>query len=211
MAEQGPLKPEHFQRVDESDDALFYAQPRLVTHIDDAAIAAATRFYRAHLPSGGAVLDLMTSWVSHLPDDVAYGGVAGLGLNAVELAENPRLTERVVQDLNQRPELPWPDRSFDGGIVTVSVQYLTRPAEVFSEVARVLKPGAPFMVTFSNRCFPTKAVWAWRALDDGGHAELVGMYFRLAGLFTKADAFDLSPNPGLSDPLFGVIARRLDE
>ncbi|MFN0093498.1 MAG: class I SAM-dependent methyltransferase [Dehalococcoidia bacterium] len=207
MPDYGSLKPEHFRRVDESEDALFYAQPRLVTHIDDGAIAAATALYRAYLPPGGAVLDLMTSWVSHLPADVSYGAVAGLGMNAVELAENPRLTERVVQDLNREPRLPWADATFDAAIVTVSVQYLTQPVDVFAEVGRVLKPGAPFIVTFSNRCFPTKAVWAWQALDDEGHANLVAMYFRLAGVFDQAQALDASPNPGRSDPLFAVMAR----
>jgi SAM-dependent methyltransferase len=209
VPESGPLKPEHFRRVDESDDALFYAQPRLVTHIDDAAIGAVTALYREALPPGGAVLDLMTSWVSHLPPDVDYAAVAGLGMNAVELDENPRLTERVVQDLNRDATLPWPDATFDGAVVTVSVQYLTHPIDVFAEVGRVLKPGAAFIVTFSNRCFPTKAVWAWQALDDRGHAELIGMYFRLSGMFGQAEAIDASPNPGRSDPLYAVLARRL--
>lgn len=158
MTAENPLTAEHFRRVDESSDGEFYREPRLVTHIDDAAIAAATAFYRDLLPAGGRVLDLMSSWVSHLPADVEYETVAGLGMNAAELEANGRLTERVVQDLNEDPTLPWGDASFDGVIVTVSVQYLTRPAEVFADVGRVLAPGAPFAVLYSNRCFPTKAV-----------------------------------------------------
>ena len=206
--EDSPFRPEHFQRVDESNDALFYAVPRLVTHIDDQAIASATRFYATLLPEGGKVLDLMSSWVSHLPEAAVYAGVTGLGMNQEELMANARLTERVVHDLNVAPSLPFEDDSFDGAVVTVSIQYLTRPAEVFAEVGRVLKPDAPFAVTYSNRMFPTKAVAVWQALNDADHAELIGAYFRLSGRFGKAQAYDLSPGPG-SDPLYGVVARRL--
>jgi SAM-dependent methyltransferase len=204
-----PLRPEFFRRADDSADANFYAVPRLVTHIDDFAIDAACRFYGATLPAGGMILDLMSSWVSHLPDEISYGGVAGLGMNEAELAENRRLTEIVVQDLNAEPALPWPDATFDGAVVTVSVQYLVRPVEVFAQVGRVLKPGAPFIVTFSNRCFPTKAVAVWQMLDDRSHAQLVGMYFGLSGAFAQAEAYDLSPDPGHSDPMYAVVGRAL--
>jgi SAM-dependent methyltransferase len=120
-------------------------------------------------------------------------------MNAIELDNNPLLTERVVQDLNRDPRLPWDDGTFDGAVVTVSVQYLVRPVEVFAEVGRVLKPGAPFIVTFSNRCFPTKAVAVWQHLTDDGHGRLVALYFALSGAFTEYEAFDLSPAPGRSD------------
>lgn len=208
MTTENPLSAEHFRRVDESSDVEFYREPRLVTHIDDAAIAAATAFYRDLLPQGGRILDLMSSWVSHLPADVQYGAVAGLGMNAAELDANARLTERVVQDLNENPTLPWGDASFDGAIVTVSVQYLTRPTEVFAEVGRVLVPGAPFAVLYSNRCFPTKAVAVWQMLGSREHADLIGLYFRLSGMFDSPQAYDLSPNPGASDPLYAVVAAR---
>jgi hypothetical protein len=201
------LRPEYFAREDESDDALFYREPRLVTHIDDAAIAALEAFYGSLIPPGSAVLDLMASWVSHLPADLELAAVAGLGMNRVELAENPRLTERVVQDLNRELRLPWPDATFDVVICSVSVQYLVRPAEVFREVGRVLAPGGVFAVSYSNRCFPTKAVAAWRALSDRDHAELIALYFAHAGCFGEPRAYDLSPGPG-SDPLFCVIAQR---
>ena len=208
MTGDSPLGPEHFRRYDETPDEIFYREPRMLTHIDDAAIAAATAFYRRLLPAGGTILDLMTSWVSHLPADVSYDAVAGLGMNAEELDANSRLTERIVQDLNTDPLLPWEDGSFDGAVVTVSVQYLTRPAEVFSEVGRVLRPGAPFAVLYSNRCFPTKAVAEWQMLNDREHADLLGLYFRQAGRFGASEAYDLSPNHGVSDPLFAVLARR---
>ena len=201
-----PLPAEAFHRADESPDALFYQVPRLVTHIDAAAVAAVTDLYRAHVPEGGAVLDLMSSWVSHLPPEAAYDRVAGLGMNAAELEANPRLTERTVQSLNDEPALPYGDAEFDAALCCVSVQYLTRPVEVFAEVARVLQPGAPFVVTFSNRCFPTKAVRAWRALDDAGHAALVSSYAEAAGGFDAPETTAHVPDWG--DPLIGVVARR---
>jgi SAM-dependent methyltransferase len=129
-------------------------------------------------------------------------------MNAVELERNPVLTERVVQDLNREPALPWPDAHFDAAIVTVSVQYLTSPEKVFAEVARVLKPGAPFAVAYSNRCVPTKAVAVWRALGSRDHAELIGLYFRLAGGFEQPQAYDISPGAG-SDPMFVVVGKKL--
>ncbi|MEO6045595.1 MAG: methyltransferase domain-containing protein [Tepidiformaceae bacterium] len=207
-APENPLTLEHFARVDESDDSNFYLDPKLVTHIDDAAIASLSRFYGELIPERGAVLDLMTSWVSHLPDSLILERVVGLGMNAEELAENPRLTERLVQDLNRDPLLPFGDGGFDAAIVTVSVQYLTRPLEVFAEVGRVLKPGAPFAVAYSNRLFPTKAVAIWRALGDREHADLIALYFRLSGLFSPAQAHDISAGPG-SDPMFVVVGRTL--
>ncbi len=207
MADGGPvLQPEYFQRVDESPDPEFYREPRLVTHIDDHAIASLTRFYGQLIPDGAMVLDLMTSWVSHLPEGKPLAGVAGLGMNLVELENNPVLTERVVQDLNANPVLPWHDGTFDAAIVTVSIQYLTSPVEVFREVARVLKPGGPFAVAYSNRCFPTKAVRIWQSLGDRDHAELIALYFRLSGAFDQAQAFDISPEGG-HDPMYVVVGR----
>ena len=203
-----PLLPEHFRRVDESEDSLFYHEARLVTHIDDSAIGAVSKFYGDLIAPGSMVLDLMSSWISHLPRDLGLVGVAGLGMNAAELDQNPALTERVVQDLNVTPVLSWGTGVFDAAICTVSVQYLTSPAEVFAEVGRVLKPGAPFAVAYSNRCFPTKAVAIWQALNSRDHAELIGMYFRLSGQFEQAQAFDISPGPG-SDPMFVVVGRKL--
>ena len=195
-----------FQRYDETDDAQFYVQPRLVNHIDEAAILATTALYREYIPAGSAVLDLMSSWVSHLPTDVAYGRVAGLGMNETELRANPQLTDYVVQSLNKSPELPYPDNSFDGGMVTVSVQYLTQPVLVYRELARVLRPGSPFLTVFSNRMFPTKAVAIWQSLDDRGHQQLVRSYYEETGLFDQIEVLDRSPR-GWSDPLFAVVGR----
>lgn len=199
--------PNYFRRYDESKDADFYVQPRLVNHIDDKAIRAATDLFREYLPANGAILDLMSSWVSHLPKDIHYDRVAGLGMNETELRANPQLTEYVVQDLNQNSQLPYSDAHFDGGMVTVSVQYLTNPIAVYGEVGRVLRPGAPFITVFSNRMFPTKAVAIWQSLDDQGHQQLVRSYYEQAGFFDPIDVLDRSPR-GWSDPLYAVVGRR---
>src|SRR5206468_10342195 len=140
--------PDLFARLDESPDDLFYATPRFVTHIDDAAIAAVTQLYREHFPPGGAILDLMSSWISHLPPEIVYREVVALGMNREELAANPRADTWVTQDLNQSSHLPFGDARFDGAAICVSVDYLTRPVEVFRECARVLRRGAPLVITF---------------------------------------------------------------
>ncbi len=198
----------YFRRYDEAVDERFYDMPRFVTHIDDAAIAAVTQLYRDYFPPGGAILDLMSSWVSHLPPEVTYARVVGLGMNREELDGNERLHERVVQNLNRAPELPFADGEFDGAAICVSVQYLTQPVAVFRELGRVLRPGAPLVVSFSNRCFPTKAVAAWQALDDEGHGLLVRQYFEAAGNWSHIDILDRSPSRR-SDPLYAVIGRSL--
>ena len=204
------FKPDYFRREDESDDADFYAFPRLVVHIDDGAIAAVTDLYRELLPAGGVILDLMSSWRSHLPEDVQFDRVVGLGMNAEEMRQNPQLDDFVVQDLNADPRLPFPDESFDGCCITVSIQYLTRSVEVFREINRVLRPEAPLVITFSNRCFPTKAVWLWRAASDAQHAQVVAAYFHESGNWGDVYAQDRSPRgPGFADPLYAVWSRKL--
>lgn len=205
---ENPLKPEHFARVDETPDTWFYQPPRIVTHIDEPACAALALFYRERLPAGGRILDLMSSCVSHLPKDVAYDRVIGHGMNVAELNANPQLTGGFVQDLNRHPSLPFADAAFDACTVAVSVQYLTKPVETFREVARILRPGAPFILSFSNRMFPTKAVAIWRALDDHRHGALVNLYFRLSEGFGEAEFLDISPFPGRSDPLYAVVGVR---
>src|SRR5580692_8817361 len=170
MTDSLGLPRDAFTKEDPGDDAAFYVEPRLVTHIDDAAIAALTGFYRQALPPGGVILDLMSSWVSHLPPEIAYAQVIGHGMNAVELAANPRFTRWFTQDLNRDPKLPLEDASIDAVTLCVSVQYLEQPVAVLSEVARVLKPGGQVVIAFSNRCFPTKAVMIWRMLDPDSHA-----------------------------------------
>lgn len=203
-----PNLPAHaFRRLDETPDAEFYRQPRFVTHIDDAARAAVTQLYREYFLPGAEVLDLMSSWVSHLPPEVPYRRVVGLGMNAAELQANPRLAAYVVQDLNHTPALPFADQEFDGAAICVSIDYLTQPVAVLREVARVLRPDSPLVVTFSNRCFPSKAIAAWHALDSRGHLALVRSYLEASGTWHRIELLDRSPQPpGRSDPLFAVVA-----
>ena len=196
-----------FTKIDAEDDELFYEPPRLVCHIDDAAIAALTEFYRLALPAGGVLLDLMSSWVSHLPPEIDYTGVICHGMNATELAANPRLTRWFVQNLNREMNLPLADATVDAAMVCVSIQYLQQPVAVLREVARVLRPGAPLVISFSNRCFWTKAVAIWRALDDSGHARLVELYLRHAG-FERIETHQLAEwVEDVSDPMTAVVGR----
>jgi len=203
-----PFPPGFFERQDEGPDPAFYVMPRLLTHIDDEAIDAVGLLYEelgidGSGPPGGHVLDLMSSWISHLrsaPDELTV-----LGLNQTELDANPMATARVVQDLNVEPALPFADDTFTAATCCVSVDYLTRPIEVFREVARVLRPGAPFVVTFSNRCFPTKAIRGWLANDDITHCRIVATYFELSGAFGEVQAALRTP-PRFGDPLYAVWA-----
>ena len=193
-----------YDRDDESPDDRFYAVARKVVHIDDGALAALAEVYAETLPARGRLLDLMSSWRSHLPSVVGRE-VVGLGLNAAEMADNPQLTRHVVHDLNHDPRLPFDDAEFDGAMCAVSVQYLLHPRLVFGEVRRVLRPRAPFVVSFSNRCFPTKAVAVWLTTTDAQHVTLVRAYFEAAGAFTDIRAEDRSPGGG--DPLYVVCGR----
>jgi SAM-dependent methyltransferase len=177
--------PGFFDRADPSSDAAFYGPPRLVTHIDDGAIAAVGALY-AELGVQGRVLDLMSSWVSHFATPPAQ--LVVLGMNAAELEANPLAAERVVHDLNADPSLPFDDASFDDVVCCVSVDYLVRPLEVFAEVARVLRPGGRFVTTFSNRCFPTKAIRGWLETDEAGRVEIVRRYFALTPGFDPPQA-----------------------
>jgi SAM-dependent methyltransferase len=194
-----------FDRDDDHGDREFYADTRLVTHIDDHAIAAVGRLYQ-HLEITGDVLDLMSSWVSHFATPPR--SLTVLGMNATELAANPMASDRVVHDLNDQPELPFADASFDSVVCCVSVDYLVRPLEVFDSVARVLRPGGAFVCTYSNRLFPTKAIMGWRASDDATHAAIVATYFELAAGFDTATAATVVDAPG-HDPLFAVWAHRV--
>ena len=195
--------PDAFRRIDEEDDARFYAFPRRVVHIDEGAIAALEMLYAEILPPVGALLDLMASWWSHLPPGFR-AHVIGIGLNREEMADNPQIFQAVVQDVNRHPHLPFADEAFDGAMCAVSVQYLIRPVELFDEVRRVLKPGASFIVSFSNRCFPEKAVALWRAANDEQHVKIVAAYFRASGGWTGPTADAHTPRG--SDPLYAVWA-----
>ncbi len=201
------LPPTYFQRQDESADGLFYTTPRRVVHIDDGAICALTALLAKLLPPAGVYLDLMSSWRSHLPDELEPKRVVGLGMNAAEMADNPQLNEHLVHNLNENPTLPFADGEFDAAICTVSVQYMTKPLEIFREVNRVLQPGGLFIVSFSNRCFPTKAVAAWLAGGDREHLGLVQGYFTTADNWGEPQA--AANTPRHVDPLYVVWAEKI--
>ncbi len=203
-----PLSPGAFARPDDSDDALFYRQPRFVTHIEDATIAAVTGLYREILPPGGKILDLMSSWVSHYPPEIHFRRVAGLGMSREELAANPVLTDFQVQNLNQFPQLPFADEDFDAATICVSVQYLTNPVAVLRDLGRTLKADAPLVISFSNRCFPTKAVLAWQMTGDAGHLDLVAGYLEAAGNWKGIEKLNRTPQ-NAREPLLAVVARRI--
>jgi SAM-dependent methyltransferase len=195
----------YFTRADETSDEIFYRSPRKVVHIDNTAILLLKAYYGVVLPRRAVLLDLMSSWRSHYPEDLQPVRVYAQGMNAEEMADNPQIDEFIVHNLNADPLLPYGDNTFHAVTCAVSVQYLTQPVSVFADVRRVLRQGGIFVVSFSNRCFPTKAIAAWMNMTDMQHVALVASYFELAG-FT-----DLSTEihrGGSSDPLFIVTGRK---
>jgi SAM-dependent methyltransferase len=200
---------DYFRRIDETDDELFYQFPRKLVHIDDAAIAAVGEIYASRLPHGGEILDLMSSWRSHLPENLRTRRVVGVGLSRAEMEDNPALTEIAIHNVNREPWLPFDNEAFDGAVMTVSVQYLTRPIAVFAEVGRVLRTGGPFIVTFSNRMFPAKAIALWQIANEAQRIDIVKRYFADSSVFEKIEVFDRSRRPGPpSDPIWGVAGYR---
>lgn len=194
--------PGFFDRAD-ADDENFYAPPRLVTHIDDGAIAAVGAMYTA-FGFDGVILDLMSSWISHFETGPAE--LVALGMNADELAANEQATSWVRHDLNTEPVLPFGDAVFDAVVCCVSVDYLARPLEVFDEVNRVLRPGGRFVNSFSNRCFPTKVINGWASTDDRGHVSIVAEYYRQTGPWDGLEAELRTPTDRPGDPLYAVWA-----
>ncbi|MCS4121412.1 methyltransferase domain-containing protein [Salinibacter ruber] len=212
------LTDEERAQQDDRPDRAFYQEPRLVQHVDEQFRERLTDLYRRQLGAGDDVLDLMSSWVSHLPDDLDLGRVAGHGMNEEELAANERLTEYFVQDLNETQNLPLETGAFDAALCAVSVQYLRHPEQVFAEVARVLRPGGIFVVSFSNRMFAQKAIRAWRTASGPGRLQLVKQYFEAVEAFRAPTT--ISENPfvpptrrflgGAPDPFYAAHARTQD-
>ncbi len=210
---------DNFAREDAAADAIFYAQARMVQHVDSQARDFIKRVYRSFIRPGDRVLDLMSSWVSHLDDIAPPAKVTGLGMNRRELEANPQLNDCLVQDLNRNPHLPWGNAEFDVAICTASVEYLVRPYSVFAEVARVLRPGGRFLVTFSDRWFPPKAIRLWSRLHPFERMGLVLDYFRSSGPFVElgTESWVGWPRPDddkyygrllNSDPVFAVWGKR---
>jgi SAM-dependent methyltransferase len=213
------LKPEQRSKLDESDDSLFYDYPRFVNHVDDGFIQQLTNLYRQKLAPQTRILDLMSSWVSHLPEELEFAHVEGHGLNGEELAKNPRLNHYFVQNLNKDPLLPFGDESFDAVLNTVSIQYVQYPEAIFSEICRVLKPGGIAIVSFSNRMFWQKAIQVWRDSSDAQHLELVKGYFQNTAGFAAPEVIS-KPGPlpsifnlfqGGGDPFFALLAQKLPD
>ena len=212
------LRPTDRTKLDDSDDSLFYTAPRFVTHVDEGFIQQLTELYRQRLQPNTRILDLMSSWVSHLPPEMAFSHVEGHGLNGEELARNPRLNHYFVQNLNQNPKLPLADQDFDAVLICVSVQYLQYPDAVFSEIHRILKPGGITIISFSNRMFYQKAIAAWRDGSEESRVELVKNYFQSTPGFTPPEVVaKISQAPSFlqwmgiaaGDPFYAVIAQRL--
>jgi SAM-dependent methyltransferase/FKBP-type peptidyl-prolyl cis-trans isomerase 2 len=208
-----------FSRRDEAPDSQFYDKPRLVQHLDDTALGIVRDTYGRFLREGMQVLDLMSSWQSHVPSGVTLDRLAGLGLNSAELRKNPQLSDFTVQDLNQDPTLPYPDGSFQAVLNTASVEYLTQPVTIFNEVARVLRPGGVFVVTFSNRWFPPKAIRLWEGLHEFERMGLVLEYFMQSAEFDDLHTYSMRglPRPFedkyfpellYSDPVYAVWGQK---
>lgn len=204
-----------FRRADESADHRFYDRPRLVQHIDDTASGVITKLYGRLVQPESKVLDLMSSWVSHLPEDLALTSLTGLGMNAEELRANDRLSDYCVHDLNANSHLPFDDNAFDAAICTVSIEYLSDPFEIFEEINRVLKPGGIFVVTFSNRWFANKAIHIWSELHEFERMGLVLELFLKSGQYTNLNTYSMRglPRPAddkyasqilYSDPVYAV-------
>ncbi|MCD8485600.1 MAG: class I SAM-dependent methyltransferase [Desertifilum sp.] len=211
------LRPDQRTKLDPTDDSDFYAFPRLVTHVDDNFIAQLTTLYRDRLKPNTRILDLMSSWVSHLPEEIQFAHVEGHGLNAEELAKNPRLDHYFVQDLNKDPKIPLADNEFDAVLNCVSVQYLQYPDAIFTEIHRILKPGGIAIISFSNRMFYQKAIQAWREGTEESRVELVKSYIQSVPGFSPPETIKrLSNTPGFmqmlgiggNDPFYAVVAQK---
>lgn len=211
------FRPDQRNKLDTTDDKLFYSFPRFVTHVDEGFIQQLTDLYRQRLQPNTRIFDMMSSWVSHLPDQMQFAHVEGHGLNAEELARNPRLDHYFVQDLNENPRLPLPDKDFNAVLNCVSVQYLQYPEAVFSEIHRILKPGGLAIISFSNRMFFQKAIQAWRNASEATRVELVKNYFQSVDGFSTPEVIcHTSQVPNFlqwlgatgGDPFYAVIAYR---
>ena len=212
------LKPEQRQKLDGGNDREFYSVPRLVTHVDQGFIDRLTSLYRDRLVPNTRIFDMMSSWVSHLPDEMTFARVEGHGLNSQELAKNPRFDTYFVQNLNQELQLPLADSSFDAVLNTVSVQYLQYPEAIFAEVDRILKPNGIAIFSFSNRMFYNKAIAAWRDGSEVDRVELVKGYFQSVAGFSPPEVVSHQSNVpdvfrllgmGGGDPFYAVIAQKI--
>ena len=210
------LSPQFFRRLDESDDTLFYSQPRITKHVDENASQAITEFLRPILPQNELILDLMSSAYSHFPLTIEPKNVVGLGLNQTELEYNSMLGEFYVQNLNHNPVLPFVDQTFSVVVITVSIQYLIQPTLVFQQINRILKHNGLLVIFYSNRMFPTKTVAVWHQTNQDQKQDLIDKYFQVAenelGRFMPAQFLDITPSTQVdtyTDPVYVAMAKKI--
>jgi SAM-dependent methyltransferase len=206
-----------FERADDNSDSDFYFQARHIDHLDENALKQLKSVYNKLIPADSEILDLMSSINSHIDNSHDRKRIVGLGMNEEELSANPCLDEIIVHDINQESGLPFDDASFDIVVCSLSIEYITQPSSLFDEVARLLRPGGRFIISFSNRWFPTKAVKVWNNLHDFERIGLVMEYFIASAHFGDINTYSLRgvPRPSndrhnipLSDPLYVVWADR---
>jgi hypothetical protein len=211
------LRPEQRTKLDETNDQDFYSYPRFVTHVDNNFIDKLTNLYREKLKPNTRIFDMMSSWVSHLPEEIEFELIEGHGMNEEELQKNPRLNHYFLQDFNKDPKFPLPDQDFDAVLNTVSIQYLQYPEAIVSEIHRILKPGGIAIISFSNRMFEQKAIAAWRSASETSRVQLVKQYFQFTPGFSQPEVIvrqsTISPflqmlGMGGADPFYAVIAEK---
>lgn len=211
------LHPHQRTKLDDSEDSFFYSFPRFVNHVDDNFINQLTEVYRQQLKPNTRILDLMSSWVSHLPSEIEFTHIEGHGMNEEELKRNKSLNHYFIQNLNQNIQLPLKDQDFDAVLCAVSVQYLQYPEAIFSEMARVLKPNGVAIISFSNRMFYQKAISAWRDATDRQRIHLVKSYFQSVPDFSPPQIVATQPEIpailqmfgiGGRDPFYALFARK---
>ena len=201
-------------KIDISDDGIFYQQPRFVHHLSVSFRNRLTSLYSEYLLNHYIILDLMSSWVSHLPSNISYKKVIGHGMNEAELSSNERLDRFFVQNLNKKQNMPIEDSSVDVGLIVAGWQYLQYPEKVSLELSRVIKSDSLLIISFTNRAFWTKAPNIWTYSSEEKRIEYVTSVLTSNGWRIEKILNEKTQDKKLfgfysseSDPFFSVIAR----
>ena len=213
--------PEDFSREDETSDAEYCQHPEHIENLDTLALSTIEDLFVRLIPKGAEILDLMAGVDSHIPSEIQPARITGVGLDSKGLDENAKLSEKIIHDLNGGKPLPFNDDEFDVALITLSIEYITKPLELFEEVARILKSSGLFIITFSNRMFPPKAVNIWKNTGEQERVALVKKLISLSDRYTVIGDFESSGKPrpkddryymlGIpSDPIYAVWARPND-
>ena len=149
------------QKIDESNDSIFYSRPRFVYHLDANFRRYLTYIYKKELENNKIVLDLMSSWDSYLPKDRVYKEVIGHGLNEEELSKNKSLNRYWIQNFNLNQKIPLESKSIDYCLMVAALQYLQYPEVISQEISRILSEEGKLIVSFTNRAFWSKAPNVW--------------------------------------------------